>query len=225
MITIFTRTIIIYLILVIIMRVLGKRQLGELEVSELITTILISEIAAMPISNQDIPISYAIIPLILIMTFEVTSSFLICKFPVIKNFFADAPSLLIYKGRINQKELLKNRISPEELLSELRLKSITDPIQVEYAILEHNGMLSVIPKLEYQQLTLDIASNPQTDNGIVHIVISQGAWNEYNINRFSINKEEIEKYLQRKKLDIKEVFLLTLDDSGNKTLIRKDNKK
>ena len=211
MITIFTRTIIIYLILVIIMRVLGKRQLGELEVSELITTILISEIAAMPISNQDIPISYAIIPLVLIMTFEVTSSFLICKYPIIKNFLADAPSLLIYKGRINQKELVKNRISPEELLSELRLKSITDPIQVEYAILEHNGMLSVIPKLEYQQLTLDISNNPQTDNGIVH-----------NIKHFSINKQEIEKYLQRKRLELKDIFLLTIDDSGNKTLIRKD---
>jgi uncharacterized membrane protein YcaP (DUF421 family) len=159
------------------------------------------------------------------MTFEVTSSFLISKFPHVKNFLADPPSLLIYKGRINQKELLKNRISPEELLSELRLKSITDPVQVEYAILEHNGMLSVTPKLQYQQLSLDTTNNPNTDNGIVHILISQGAWNNYNIKRLSINKEEIENYLQRKRISVKEIFLLTIDDSGNKTLIRKEIKK
>ena len=77
MLTIFLRTVIIYFLLLGTMRILGKRQLGELEISELITTILLSEIASMPIANQNIPISYAIIPLITIMTFEVTFSFLI----------------------------------------------------------------------------------------------------------------------------------------------------
>ena len=171
MITIFIRTLIIYVILVFTMRILGKRQLGELEVSELITTILLSEIASLPIANQDIPLSYAIIALITIMSFEVSASFLTSKFPSLKNILSSPPSTLIYKGKINQKELEKNRISPEELISELRLKNITDISHVEYAILEQNGLLSVIPKIEYQMPTLNQLNIDDTEHGIYHIII------------------------------------------------------
>ena len=222
MITIFTRTIIIYFILLATMRLLGKRQLGELEVSELITTILLSEIASMPITNQDIPILYAIIPLITIITFEVVFSFLLSKFTFLKNILSTPPSTLIYKGNIQQKELLKNRISPEELLSELRLKNISDPSQVEYAILEQNGMLSVFPKIEHQQATLKQLGIQKTESGINHIIISQGIWNEYNLKLLNKTKDEFIKYLRKKKVSQNQVFLLTVDDSGNKAITIKE---
>ena len=222
MITIFTRTLIIYIVLVFTMRILGKRQLGELEVSELITTILLSEIASMPISNQDIPLSYAIIPLITIMSFEVTLSFIGCKYPFIKNIISSPPSTLIYKGKINQLELKKNRISPEELISELRLNNITDISDVEYAILEQNGLLSVIPKTECQQPKLKDLKVSDDERGIFHIIISQGIWNEYNLNLLKRNKSEFEEYLKRKHTSADEVFLLMIDDSNNKKLIIKE---
>ena len=225
MITIFIRTVIIYFLLLITMRILGKRQLGELEISELITTILLSEIASMPISNQDIPISYAIIPLITIMTFEVALSFLISKFSIFKSILSTPPSTLIHKGQIQQKELSKNRISPEELISELRLKNISDPSQVEYAILEQNGLLSVFPKIEYQQATLKQLGLEESENGIIHIIISQGIWNEYNLKLLSKKKEEFEKYMRKKGVLQDDVFLLTVDDGGKKNLIVKEVKK
>jgi uncharacterized membrane protein YcaP (DUF421 family) len=225
MITIFTRTIIIYFLLLGTMRILGKRQLGELEVSELITTILLSEIASMPIANQDIPISYAIIPLITIMTFEVSFSFLISKFSGIKNILSTPPSTLILKGKIQQRELSKNRISPEELISELRLKNISDPSQVEYAILEQNGLLSVFPKIEYQQPTLKQLNINDKEDGIVHIIISQGVWNKYNLKKLNKKKEEFEKYIRKKGVSVNQVFLLTIDDDNQKSLIIKEGKK
>lgn len=225
MITIFIRTIIIYFLLLGTMRILGKRQLGELEVSELITTILLSEIASMPIANQDIPISYAIIPLITIMTFEVTSSYLISKYSRLKNILSTPPSTLILRGKIQQKELSKNRISPEELISELRLKNISDPSQVEYAILEQNGLLSVFPKIEYQQPTLTQLNIRDNESGIVHIIISQGAWNEYNLKTLNKRKDEFEKYMRKKGISMDKVFLLTIDDNNQKTLIIKEGKK
>ena len=154
MITIFIRTVIIYLLLLLTMRILGKRQLGELEISELITTILLSEIASIPIANQDLPIFYAIIPLATIMSIEVLFSFLSSKSPRLKKLLSTSPSTLIVNGTILQKELAKNRISPEELISELRLKNIGDVSNVKYAILEPSGMLSVFPKMEYQQVTI-----------------------------------------------------------------------
>lgn len=222
MITILIRTLIIYITLVCTMRILGKRQLGELEVSELITTILLSEIATMPIANQDIPLSYAIIPLITIVMFEVSVSFICSRFSIFKNLLSSPPSTLIYKGRINQQELKKNRISPEELISELRIKNITNISYVEYAILEQNGMLSVIPKIQHQQPTLEQLQINDKEEGISHIIISQGSWNNYNLKLLNKSKHEFEKMLKKKKLTEKDVFLLTIDDNNNIELIVKE---
>ena len=225
MITIYTRTIIIYIILFIAMRILGKRQLGELEASELITTILVSEIASAPISDQNIPLSHALIPLITIMGLEVGLSFILAKFPKVKNIFSTPPSTLIYMGKINQEELLKNRISPEELLTELRLKNITDPSTVAYAILEQNGMLSIIPKSNFRQPMLADLNIIEEETGIVHIIISQGVWNKHNLEALNIPKKEFEKYLRKKHVDASEVYLLTVDDSGNRNLVIKEKNK
>lgn len=225
MITILCRTIIIYITLVITMRILGKRQLGELEVSELITTILLSEIATMPIANQDIPISYAIIPLITIVMFEVTISFISSRSPALKNLLSSPPSTLIYDGKINQCELKKNRISPEELISELRINNITNVSHVKYAILEQNGMLSIIPKIQFQQPTLNQLNLQEKEEGIVHMIISQGTWNEYNLKLLNKSKVEFEKHLKKKNVNINDIFLMTIDDNNNIDLIIKEKTK
>ena len=225
MLTIFFRTIIIYILLVGTMRLLGKRQLGELEISELITTILLSEIASLPITNQDIPILYAVIPLITIMTFEVCVSMLLAKFPKLKNMLSARPSMLIKHGKIDQKELLKNRISNEELISELRQKNITDLKYVEYAILEQNGLLSVIPKACYQQPTAKQLKVVTDETGIMHIIISQGKWNEFNLRLLGKQKIGIENYLEKQKVKINDVFLLLMDDGGNYNLIVTEKEK
>ena len=206
------------------MRLLGKRQLGQLEVSELITTIIISEIASMPIANKDIPILYAIIPLIIIMTLEISTSFLLSRFSLLRNFLSSPPSTLIYKGRIIQDELEKNRISTEELLTELRLKNITDPSHVEYAILEQNGMLSIIPKIQHQQPTLEQLQIYPNETGIVHIIISQGHWNKYNIKLLNKDQDYFEKILIKKHLSVQNVFLMTIDDAGSTNIIIKGEK-
>ena len=218
MFTVLFKTILIYILLLVAMRLLGKRQLGQLEVSELVTTILISEIASAPIVNESMPLYLSVIPLVTIIVFEIAISLFITKYPKLKGIFSSPPSLLIYKGRVNQKELLKNRISTEELISELRVQNITDISHVEYAILEQNGLLSVIPKIQYQQPTLKQSEIEDNENGIAHIIISQGVWNEHNIKTFNVDKAQLEKYLQKKSLTAKDVFLLTVDDGGNKYL-------
>ena len=86
--TIFLRTVIIYVVLLTAMRLMGKRQLGELEISDLITTLLVSEIASLPITDTNIPVSHAIIPIIILLTFEVVSSTLLVRFPAVKKFIS-----------------------------------------------------------------------------------------------------------------------------------------
>lgn len=222
MLTIFARTVIMYLFLIFVMRILGKRQLGELEISELITTILLSEIASLPITNQEVPILHAAIPLITITAFEVVTSFLLMKIPRLKGVLSSRPSTLIRHGKIIQKELVKNRISNEELLSELRLNNITNPENVEYAILEQNGLLSVIPKAEFQQPTLNQLSIQSEESGIMHIIISHGLWNDFNIKMLGKSKDKIERLLNKRKIAVKDVFLMLIDDSENYNIILKE---
>ena len=105
--TILIRTVFIYIILIVIMRVLGKRQIGELEATELVTTLIISEIATMPITNSEMPVLFALIPMITIMTVEILMSFILIKIPGLRWLVSSHPSIVIKNGEILQKRIKK----------------------------------------------------------------------------------------------------------------------
>lgn len=222
MLTIIIRTLLIYVILIGTMRLMGKRQLGELEISDLVTTLLLSEIAAIPIENQEIPIMYAVIPIITLLTLEVILSVILMKCPKLKNLASARPNIIINKGKLNQKELTKIRISLDELISELRQSNISDISEVEYAILEQNGKITVIPKASSkppsaEQLGLDI-----DEPGIMHMIIADGKINSYNLKLLGIEKASLYEMLEKKHLDPRHIFLLTMDDSGKMNIIMKE---
>ncbi len=218
--TILIRTVIIYIFLITIMRLMGKRQLGELEVSELVSTILLSDIASLPICDQDIPLLYAIIPIITITFFEVGMSFILTKMPVLKKLISASPSMLIQKGQINKRELAKNRISTDELLSELRQKNITDILEVEYAIMEQNGKITVIPKVQYASPSAsDLGLSPK-ERGLCHILVSDGRIDRFGLKRVKKDEAWLRSYLKKRNLALKQVFLLTIDDSEKITVIQ-----
>ena len=158
--SIFIRTIFIYVILIAMMRFTGKRQIGQLQISELITAFLISEIASGPITDTNIPLLYAIIPITVILCLEVIASFLSMKSAVIKKFLEGKPSVVVRGGNPVQKEMAKMRMSMEDLLCQLRLKDTPSPAVVDYAIFEPNGQLSVFPLENAPKVT-----------GVAHTVI------------------------------------------------------
>ncbi len=222
MIILLIRTLIIYIFLLITMRLMGKRQLGELEVSELVSTLLLSDIAALPITNQEIPLSYAIVPILSITTFEIVSSLLLTKAPRLKTLLSARPSVVINKGRIDKRELLRNRISVDELISELRQKDITDISTVAYAIIEQNGRMTVIPKAAYAPPTrrdLKI-SNPET--GLCHVVISDGVINRHGLKTVKKSLPWLRKTLEASKKRPEDIFLMTIDDRGTIHMVGKD---
>ena len=144
--TLLVRTLIIYFVLTVSMRIMGKRQLGEMELSELITTLLLSEIAAVPITDFRIPLKRAIIPVLLIISFEIILPFIIGKKRFIKKLFEGKPSYIIYRGELRISEIKKNRLSLDELICELRGQGYFDISDMDYLILEPNGRLSILPK-------------------------------------------------------------------------------
>ena len=120
MLVILIRTLFIYTFLMLMMRLLGKRQIGELEATELVTALLISEIASLPVTNPEMPVSFALIPMIVIVALEIILSFILVKLPVFRSVLSVRPSVVISKGELNQKELKKQRITTDELICALR---------------------------------------------------------------------------------------------------------
>lgn len=222
--TILLRTIIIYLILAVAMRVMGKRQIGELEMSELITTLMLSELATGPIENREIPIAYAIIPIIALLTLEVVNSMILLKIPRIKNIVSPTPNVLIRKGQLDQKEMSRIRLSIDELIGELRRQGITSIDEVEYAILEQNGKMTTVPKMQYRQPTLDQLNLKAKESGLAHILIADGFINRNNLTLTGHDEAWLVQELKARNCTRREAFLMTIDDADKIMLIKKEVK-
>lgn len=225
MLTVFLRTVITYLILMIAMRIMGKRQIGELEVSELIVTLMLSELATGPIGNLDIPLSHAVIPIITVLTFEVVTSVILIKIPRIKNLVSPKPSVLIAKGKLDQREMARIRMSVDELVGELRRQGSTSIEEIEYAILEQNGKMTIIPKMQYRQPTLEQMKISDGETGIAHILIADGYINRYNLEKTGHSDAWLEHELKCRGCRSSAVYLMTVDDGGNVFFIPKEGKK
>lgn len=223
MISVFTRTIIIYIVLLFAMRLMGKRQIGELQASELITTLLLSELAVGPITNKNLPIIHAIIPIFLLLSLEVITSFALTKSNRLKKLLYGAPTILIKDGEINIKALVDNRIEIDELMSELRQKNAPDVSSVKYAILEDNGKLSVFLKAEKSPPTGEELNLHPTDGGIAHELIIDGEVVEENLAMMGKDEKWLDNQLASRHTEQKDVFLLTLNDADEIDLIRKEN--
>lgn len=224
MITIFIRTILIYLMVTGVMRLMGKRQIGQLEVSELVTTLLLSEIATLPIENPDVPVLHAVVPVVTLLMLEVGMAVLLSRCPRLRRRVEAAPCMLICRGRLDRRELLRNRLSVEEVFSGLRQQGIGDPEEVDYAILEKNGRLSVILKEAYRPATVKDAGLAVEREGIMHLLISDGEVIEYNLRLLGKSESWLEGVLKQKKARRCDVLYLLCNDAGKIKLFRKDGK-
>ena len=204
------------------MRLMGKRQIGELELSDLVTTLLISELASLPITDNFIPLSHAIIPIITLVTFEVLSSFLVVHFPTLKNFISSRPSVLINKGRPDRRAMLSARISADELISELRQQGVTNLSEVEYAILEQNGKITVVQKAEFKTPTAAQLNIKTAESGISHIVVCEGKINKNGLKTLSLSKSDVEKELKKQNTALRDVYIMMIDDAKNVQIIKKE---
>ena len=222
MLTILFRTVIVYVILIGTMRMMGKRQLGELEISELVTTLLISEIATLPIGDPQIPVIYAVIPLVTILALEVTLSVILLKCPRLKNVASTRPSVLIRHGEVDQREMRRIRITIDELISEIRQSGLSSLAQVDYAILEQNGKISVIPKKSAQPVTPKDVGLRIAESGIFHALIEDGVINRYNMKQLGKTEQWLSARLAERALALREVFFLGMDDGGALYWIEKE---
>ena len=225
MLTLILRTVLIYVFLILTMRLMGKRQIGELEVTDLVTTLLLSEIASLPITNRDIPVAFAIVPMVILLSLEVFSSYILLSVPKLKILLSAPPTVLIQRGKLIQSALRETRITVEELMSEVRQQSLTDLSQVEYAILEKNGKLTVLPKPQYAQPTVEQMGLSPSNESLMHVVYSNGAYSKEGLRLIGKDRAWLLEELKKKKLSPDLLFCVTANDLGDLFWIEKEKQK
>ena len=222
MLTILIRTLIVYIVLICIMRLMGKRQIGELEVTDLVTTLLISEIASLPITNQEIPLSYALIPMVTLLILEVFSSVILIRFPRLKALVSASPTVIMQKGHLDQAALRELRISMDELISEVRQQGFTDLTQVDTAILEKNGKLTVLPKGAFASPTVEQLGLRADDTGLMHIVYAGGTVSQRGLALIERDSVWLEHKLMQEGVLMAEQFCITANRKGELYCIPKE---
>ena len=146
MLIIFFRAIILYVVVLIVMRLMGKREIGQMQPFELAISIMIADLAATPMAETGIPISNGIVPILGLLVMHLVISTLNIKSTKAREIICGKPSILIYRGKIDEKTLRKERFTINELEERLRDNNIFNIGDVDYAILETSGQITVIPK-------------------------------------------------------------------------------
>lgn len=218
----FIRAAIIYVVIIIAVRLMGKRQVGELKPHELVITILISAIAVIPLEENSMPLANCLVPIMLFVSLEIIMSVISMKSLWFRNLLQGRPIFIIRQGKLDQKKLKQLRLTMDDVVDALRQKDIFDISQVEDAVIETNGSISVLPKAEYQPITASDINLSVKEKGMpVAIVIDGKTVNEY-FNEYKLKDSEIELVLQTVNRDVEKIMLLTIDDDGNTYLIEKE---
>ena len=193
------RTFVLYIIVLIAVSIMGKSELSKMSPFQLVIVFMIAELAAMPIDDPSTSLINGVMAIFTLMLLQVLISFLSIKSEKFKNLVSGKPSILIEKGKLNIKELKKLRITSTDLLEQLRLANCPSLSDVEYAIMEANGQLTVIPKAEQKPLTPKDMGLTVNDGLLPMVVVSDGT--VYNKNLLAAGVPE-------------ELFRQKLRDSG-----------
>lgn len=211
----FFRTLILYILVVIVLRIMGKPQIGQLQPFELVIAIMISELAAVPMADTEIPLLNGIIPILTLLLAQVTLSYWSLKSEKAREFICGRPSVVIEKGRILEGELRRLRMNINDLLEQLRVKNFPNISEVDYAILETNGELSIIPKgVKRAVKTEDLGINAP-DEGLPLSLIIDGTINTYNLEKLGLTRELLLTELGQEGIEsLQEIFFASIDSTG-----------
>lgn len=209
---VFLRTLILYIIVIIAMRIMGKRQIGQLQPFELAVAIMISELASVPMQNTGIPLINGIIPIMTMLAAQITISFVALKSTKARNVICGRPSILISAGKINEQVFRSELYTLTDFMEQLRSKNIYNIADVEYAILETNGQLSVIPKANKRCATPEDLSISAKYEGPAIDLIIDGELMENNLKLVDLDKNLLEIELNKIGIKkIKDVFFASID--------------
>lgn len=220
----FIRTIILYIFVIAAVRLMGKRQIGELQPSELVVAILISELAAIPMQNSGIPLISGIIPILTLIACEIILSVITLSSVKLRRVISGKPTILIRNGKIDQKEMRKQRFTLDDLMEELRLNGYMSIDEVAYAIVETNGKLSIFPTCQNKPVTASMMNLTCSDGGLPITLICDGKFSLESLIYAGKDIAWLQNTLAAQHLTDKDVFLMTVDNLGKTIIIPKEQR-
>ncbi len=222
MILTYCRTIVLYLILILVIRLLGKRQIGQLEPSELVVTMLLADLASIPMQDGGIPLYSGVLPIFTVLALELILSVLSVKSLGLRKLLCGKPVILIENGKVLQSSLKKTRLSLDELTGHLRQKDVLDLSQVQYAILETNGSLSVFPYPKYRPASAMDAGIPASKQYMPVTIVSDGCLLWENLELAQKDAAWVQRVLLSHKATLEQTWLLTVDKSDRVLWLAKE---
>ena len=200
----FFRSIVLYIIVLIVMRLMGKREIGQLQPFELAISIMIADLATIPMTDTGIPIGNGIVPILGLLIMHLLISLINLKSTKAREIICGKPSILIYRGKIQEKAMKRERFTINELQERIRGEKIVSLGDVEYAILETSGQITVIEKPnkrgtipedfgimpEYEGIPYDLVVDGKIMYKNLDLIEKDYDWLKKEVNRFGFNPEE-----------------------------------
>ena len=212
---IFIRTIIIYVTLLVVMRLMGKRQIGEMQPFELVVTLLIAELACIPMADTSIPLLYGVVAIVAIFFLHQIVCLLDLGFKPMKALLSGAPSIVLNKDGVDDKQLKKNNLDVSDLIESLRAAGYFSLDAVDYALYEANGSFSALPKSGYEEM--------QTSLPV--ILIDEGKFDKENLRLTGRDKSYFLDILRKQGCKSeKKVLIMTVDGNGKAYFQKKGEK-
>lgn len=209
------RSVILYVLVIFAVRLMGKRQLGELQPSELVITILVSNIATLPIEDVNIPIIVGVTPILSLVCFEVMVSWINLRLPKLRRLISGSPKIIIRNGCIERDIMRELRFSVDDLLMALRSKDIFDIGEVQYAIVETTGSVSVMKKQPLDTPTRQDMKIAAECYEPPVLIIADGKFIPQAMESVKLSKAAVEMLLSANKMVVNDVFIMTADSSGS----------
>ena len=216
------RTLLMYILVTIGVRLMGKRQIGDMQPTELVITLLISEIAAIPLQDVSQPVSIGLIAIFMLVILEIVASVLVMKNLRLRRIFSGKSVVIIKDGVLDQKAMKSVRMTVFDLVEMLRMQGFFELEQIESAVLEINGSLSVKPKSSFAPLTPNDMKFKTEESGLPMAVISDGTIVDAALKFLGKTRDDLKIMLKQQKLSETEIFVMTMNKNGEGVIVKKE---
>lgn len=222
---VFVRTIIIYILVLFVMRFMGKREIGQMQPFEFVIAIMIADLATTPMAEIGIPLLYGVIPILVLLMMHIIISVLNLKSIRIREVICGKPRILIYRGKIDEDAMIKENFTINELQERLRVNNINNLGDVEFAILETSGQISVVQKPGKRALRPEDFNIEAKYEGIAYDLVIDGKIMSDNLEKIDKDYNWLEKEIGKFNMKPEEALIAVLNGDGSIFCQKKVEKK
>ena len=224
MLTIIVRAIVIYILVLFVFRLMGKRQIGQMQPFELVLTLIIADLATIPMAELSVPVLHGIVPLLTLVVVHYFLTLISRNSTKFSNFISGKPVIVINPKGIDEKALHNLNITIDDLFEAIRGAGYFNLEEIQYAIMETNGTVNVLPKSDFSPVVNKDLKLKLEENSIPVTLVSEGKILKNNVNLAGVDKNFIEKFMKKAGIEkISKILVLTLNKSGT-VYIQEKNK-